>query len=219
MSVLKKNGHEIGRIDEAWWTASYRSNGWVLINHGTGWRRWGHNPVDDVEDHYRCAKEDYDADLPAYQAFRALVRKLFTMRQLGMAQCIFELYAGKTERGIPVMGDVDAFWSDIEEHFGANTILHDEARQVMLHHLDYRIARNEGLWAIVVERGGATDTPSVVEIMMGDKTQRQKRLRFNTEMYKQHGYMEPKLVARPATRKEVQFYEMIGNKIWKPGDP
>lgn len=216
MSVLKKNGHEIGRINEAWWSESYRSNGWILRNHGTGWRRFGHQPMEDIEDAYRCARDDFEANSPAWKEFAALTRKLFTLRQLGLAQCLFENYSGRTERNVPVMGDVDGFWSDCEDAFGANVISHDDAKQLLDLHLQHRLWWEEGLWAIVIERGGATDTPTVVEIMMGDKTQRQKRMQFHAAFYKQHGYMNPKIIARPAKRAEVDLYKAVGNEIWRP---
>ena len=217
MAVLSKNGHEIGRLKDVWWDESYRSNGWILRNHGHGWKRLCNQTPEGIEEAYRFAKMDLDGEHESAKQLRLMVRDVFTLKQLPMVRTIFFMYINRTERQVPVVGDVDGFLADMEDVMGLGIISLEDAKRMLQLHLDYRLSWNEGLWSIVIVSGGATDGRTIVEVMMGDKIQRRKRMLFHKERYTQSGYMDPKIVASPATTSEVLLYTLLGNEIWKPG--
>jgi hypothetical protein len=82
MASLNKNGEELFRLDLLRESRSYRSNGFVLINRGFGWKRGkNHGPekIGEVIERRKANEEKLQQDRPWFCQYRALVQAEFPL--------------------------------------------------------------------------------------------------------------------------------------------
>lgn len=89
MATLRNNGTEIGRIETLTKKYSYRSNGWILVNSGTGWKR--HSKHENIDRVYREDLE-VEANKPKLLVeFENHFKDLFPHGKRVMAKHVFDL--------------------------------------------------------------------------------------------------------------------------------
>jgi hypothetical protein len=77
MAKLSANGLELYRKEGLCKRFSFRSNGWILVNSGGGWKRYrkmraGRTPLE-VAESQEAKDRQRDSDYPAYAEYRALL--------------------------------------------------------------------------------------------------------------------------------------------------
>ena len=77
MAKLSANGLELYRKEGLCKRFSFRSNGWILVNSGGGWKRFrkmraGQTPLE-VAESQEAKDRQRDSDYPAYAEYRAIL--------------------------------------------------------------------------------------------------------------------------------------------------
>lgn len=82
MASLNKNGEELFRLDLLRESRSYRSNGFVLINHGFGWKRGkNHGPekIGEVIEQRKANEEKLRQERPFFCEYRKSIQAEFPL--------------------------------------------------------------------------------------------------------------------------------------------
>ena len=105
MAVLSKNGHEIGRVTQLTRVLSFRSNGKVLYNYGTGWKVF-RDKVADINVAFETAKAAEEALHPDVKAYKKLFHSHVPQKSRGLAQASVRTLSD----------DLDGLWSEFNDY-------------------------------------------------------------------------------------------------------
>ena len=105
MATLSKHGHEVARFDYLKFSASFRSDGTILTNHGDGWKLAKLRDGCTFEGALATCREKEAKRSRAFLDYRAAVISEFPLAQRLIYLELSDL----------LDGDIDGLWSSLED--------------------------------------------------------------------------------------------------------
>ncbi|OYW71860.1 MAG: hypothetical protein B7Z37_26600 [Verrucomicrobia bacterium 12-59-8] len=155
MASLSKNGDELARVNELTRSFSYRSNGYILMSYGDGWRRYNKRPYADIKERAKYATW-FDAELgKGYQEYRQLFHDTIPLRNRLHAAEMIKLYKG----------DPDALFSEFDDR--GWDVTHADAVQLADVYNQYRVSLDSEPFAVEIKYADQA-LYTMVGVVVGD---------------------------------------------------
>ncbi len=203
MATLSKQGHELARFEYLTYRLSYRSNGVVLKNVGTGWKIF--YKLTDSEMKSAIAGESHELEnaLPEWKAFRELWLSAVRLELRGRFLNAFKKYGHDAEELAAVIAEQSGYMPDVSPAKLAELVTAWKSWLTARESLTFAVlVRGNHLVAMV--RGPAEFRANIAR--------RELRIRKDSREYP----LDLRCTTRPATQAELDVFCLAGNTIETP---
>lgn len=203
MATLSKQGHELARFEYLTYRLSYRSNGVVLKNTGTGWKIFQRCTESEIQSVINTETKALENALPEWKAFRELWVSAVRLELRGRFLNAFKKYGHDAEELAAVIAEQSGYMPDVSP---------EKLAELVTAWKSWLTARESLIFAVVVRGNHIVAMVRGPADFRANIARRELRIRTESNEYP----LDRRCITRPATQAEVDFFCLTGNTIETP---